>query len=189
MPVFVGLRPLSLLPPSQWRRTARRNFRSGKTPDACEILSRSQVEDALKVPVRPGVRRLRTGTVASCSFAGERGGEVAILVRQVADPNWASEQIERMNRGVRLGTYREVQGLAERSFLRTTHRASAVLCVFGTGYYLQVSVFQLEGIPQMPTSLERLAKRSVECLRRVSRLRPQLTSPPACDDGPAGEAI
>ncbi len=80
--------------------------------------------------------------VATCSFDGESGARIIVTARRIPewDP-WASEQIARMERGVDLGTYREVGGVAGRAFLYLIGR-NAVLCTFDRNYYVQVSILR-----------------------------------------------
>jgi hypothetical protein len=85
-----------------------------EAPTACALLSRRTIEVASGVPVAEGVPQLNFESVTSWSFAGEHGGRVMILVRQAPTGDWVTEQVARMNRGVRLGTYREVPGIGER---------------------------------------------------------------------------
>ncbi len=129
---------------------------SGQGPTACALLSRPDVVAAVGTPIGEGVPRIADRDVTSCSFAVERGGQVAILVRRAPAGDWAAEQVARMRRGVHLGTYREVPGIGDRSFLYNVRRAGAVLCVFGSDYYLQISLFHMGEDPPMPAVLERL---------------------------------
>src|SRR3954453_13408317 len=98
--------------------------------DVCTLLSTREVADAVGVPVREGVSRLRSGNLRSCWFGGERPGEVAILVRRLPTADWASEEVGRMSRGVQAGTYREVAGIGDHAFMYSLHKAGGVLCVF-----------------------------------------------------------
>ena len=137
-------------------------------PDACALLSRLDVQDAAGIPVGAGVSRLRTATLTSCSFAGERGGRLAVLVRTAPTGDWVSEQAGRMKRGIRFGTYREVPGIGDRSFLYDMRGAGGVLCVFGAGYYLQVSLFRLGEESRISAALEKLARSALARLRSCS---------------------
>jgi hypothetical protein len=136
-------------------------------PTACALLSGPDVVDAVGTRVGEGVTRIVNPDVTSCSFAGERGGQVAILVRRAPASDWVSEQIARMTRGVQFGTYREVPGIGKRSFLYNVRSAGAVLCVFGPRYYLQVSLFHMGEDSRIPSILERLAT-SALARRRLS---------------------
>ena len=53
---------------------------------------------------------------------------------------WADAQIARMERGGRLGSYRKAPGTGERSYVYKSGNSNAVLCVFGSDSYLQISV-------------------------------------------------
>jgi hypothetical protein len=132
-----------------------------EVPIACALLSSLDVQEAVGIPVGEGVSRLRTGTLTSCSFAAERGGQVAILVRRAPSAEWVSEQIGRMNRGVQFGTWRELRGIGSRSFLYDMHRSGAVLCIFGAGYYLQISVLRVGDTFRVPAVLEKVAAKAV----------------------------
>lgn len=79
-----------------------------------------------------------------------------ILVRVAPSVDWVRDQVARMNVGVRLGTYREVAGIGNRSFLYKTRSAGAVLCTFGGGDYLQISLFRRED-SGTAAALEKLA--------------------------------
>lgn len=128
---------------------------------ACALLSRLDVERATGIPVREGVPQLNTGTLTSCSFSAERGGRVTILVRRIPAANWSSEQIVRMTRGVRLGTWSDVHGIGARSFLYKLPHEGGVLCVFGGAYYLQVSMLRITEPSRAPAALEKLARHAL----------------------------
>jgi hypothetical protein len=134
-------------------------------PDACGLLSTLEVAEAVGTPLKVGVSRWSTGTLTGCSFAGERDGKVAILVRRAPAADWVSEQAGRMTRGVRFGTYREVPGIGYRSFFYDMQRKCAVLCVFGVGYYLQVSLVRQGADSRTPAVLQRLAGIALGWLR------------------------
>ena len=123
---------------------------------------RRAVEGASGVPVAEVVQGLRTGSITSCLFAGRHGGRVVILVRRIPARDWVNEQVARMNRGVRLGTYREVPGIGERSFLYSIRASGAVLCIFGSEYYLQISLDGLVKHSQITTVLAKLARLSIQ---------------------------
>ncbi|MGB9457368.1 MAG: hypothetical protein WCB12_15070 [Bryobacteraceae bacterium] len=124
---------------------------------ACGLLSRRTVEEASGVRVAEGVPQLSFGSVTSCSFEEEHGGRVMILARSAPASDWANEQVARMIRGVTLGTYREVSGIGERAFVYTIRGSGAVLCIFGTQYYLQISLFRMGEEPQIMAVLAKLA--------------------------------
>jgi hypothetical protein len=128
-----------------------------EAPSVCAVLSRLAVEEASGTPVAEGVTPLSTRSVTSCQFNGERGGRVVILVRRLPANDWVAEQVSRMNRGVQLGTYRQVPGIGERSFLYSIRGKGAVLCIFGAGFYLQISVFRMGEDSHMTAILEKLA--------------------------------
>ena len=133
--------------------------------DVCGLLPGLDVAETVGTPLKEGVARLRTGTLASCSFAGERGAQVSILVRLAPTADWESEQVGRMSRAGRFGTYREVPGIGDRAFLYDMQRNGAVLCVFGAGYYLQVSLWRREEAPRTPDVLKKLAGLALARLR------------------------
>ena len=138
---------------------------SGQASTPCALLLRSDVAEAVGIPVTEGVTRIADRDVTSCSFAGERGGRVAILVRRVPARDWVSEQVARMTRGVQLGTYRELPGIEDRSFLYNLRSAGAVLCVFGPDYYLQISLLRMGEDSRLPAILEKLARSALKRLR------------------------
>lgn len=129
---------------------------------ACALLSKLDIERATGIPVRDGVPQLNTGTLTSCSFSAERGGRVTILVRRIPAANWSSEQIARMTRGVRLGTWSEMQGIGDRSFLYRLPHEGGVLCVFGGAYYLQISMLRIGEPSGTPAALKQLARYSLD---------------------------
>jgi hypothetical protein len=132
-------------------------------------LSRLEVEEAAGIPVRQGVSRLTNGNLTSCWFAGERPGQVAILVRRFPTPAWTSEQLERMNRAVPFGTYREVAGIGDRAFLYNIQKTGGVLCVFAADYYLQVSLFRRNEEPRIAGLLQKLAASALTQLRAAAK--------------------
>jgi hypothetical protein len=134
---------------------------SGQGPTACALLSKPDVEQSLGIPVAEGLTRIAGRDITSCSFAGERGVQVAILVRRAPASDWVSEQVARMTRAVQLGTYREVPGTGQRSFMYYLPGSVAVLCVFGPGYYLQVSLFHMAEDSRLPAVLEKLARQAI----------------------------
>jgi uncharacterized membrane protein len=133
--------------------------------NACALLSGLDVEKAVGVPVKDGLPRLRIGSLTSCRFATERGGEVGILVRSLPGADWLSAQEGRMNRGVRIGSYREVTGIGDRSFLYDMRSAGAVLCIFGAEYYLQISLLRTAENSRTPAVLRKLATTALQRLR------------------------
>ena len=145
----------------------------GQGSTACALLLRSDVVEAVGVPVAEGVTQIVDRDVTSCSFAGERGGQVAILVRRVPARDWVSEQVARMTRAVQLGSYREVPGIGHRSFLYYLPGAGAVLCVFGLDYYLQVSLFHMGEDSRIPAILQKLA---ITALVRFHLAYPRLSA-------------
>jgi hypothetical protein len=147
-----------------------------EAPSACAVLSRLAVEEASGSPVAEGVARLSTRTVASCQFNGERGGRVVILVRWVPANDWVAEQASRMNRGVQLGTYRRVPRIGEQSFLYAIRGEGAVLCIFGAGFYLQISVLRMGEDSHMAAILEKLAISTLAQLRFTASAGPATLS-------------
>jgi hypothetical protein len=111
-----------------------------QAPEACVLVSRLAIGHAHQIHVAGGVAGVNGGAVTSCSFAGDRGARYLLVLHWMPTADWVAGQIARMNRGVRMGSYREIPGLGERSFLYLTHGKGAVLCVFEAGYYLQISV-------------------------------------------------
>ncbi len=69
---------------------------SSTGPDACSILSRQDVQHALKIWVGDGRPRVRTENVTSCSFP-TRDGEVSLILRRNVQRVWIEEQERRMN--------------------------------------------------------------------------------------------
>jgi len=127
------------------------------TPIGCSLISPSEIETATGIPVAPGIARIRSATLVSCSFAAERGGEIQVLVRRAPTRQWISGQIARMQQGA----YREVPGIGERSFLYTLPDV-AVVCVFRSDSYLQISVSGLR---------ERAPSRAALALAKADPLR------------------
>jgi hypothetical protein len=127
----------------------------GDASSACALLSSRTVEEATGIPVAEGVPGVNLENITSCSFAGKRGGRVMILVRRGPDGDWMAGEVARMSRGV----YREVPGIGKRSFLYIVRGSGAVLCIFETGYYLQVSLLPKGDEPQLAALLTKLAKR------------------------------
>lgn len=138
-------------------------------PPACSVVSRGDVAELAGIPVGEGKAVSLERGVTSCSFAGEHGGQVTVLVRRFPPGGWRHEQEARMRRGA----YREVQGIGDRSFLYTL-RERAVLCVFGEEYYLQISVPRIGGAP-VERTLEMLAAAALGQLgtaRQIAQARP-----------------
>ena len=125
--------------------------------NACDLLSRLDVGEAVGLPVRDGLPRLGSGSLTSCWFATGRDGEVGILLRRLPDADWLSAQAGRMALGVGIGSYREVAGIGDRSYLYEMRSAGAVLCIFGAGYYLQISLFRAAENSRTPPVLRKLA--------------------------------
>ena len=137
-------------------------------PGACVLLSRADVSEAVANPVREGIPQMVGRDVMSCSFVEERGARVALLLRRIPTGSWAYEQIARMNRGVELGSYREVRGIGDRSFLYGPQSGAGVLCIFQSGYYLQISFLGRAGDTRARAALESLAARALARLDRVT---------------------
>jgi hypothetical protein len=125
--------------------------------NACDLLSRLDVGEAMGVPVRDGLPRWGSGSLTSCWFAAGPDGEVGILLRRLPDADWLSAQAGRMDLGVGIGSYREVAGIGDRSYLYELRSAGAVLCIFGAGYYLQISLFRAAENSRTPPVLRKLA--------------------------------
>jgi hypothetical protein len=121
--------------------------------DACSYVSTREAG------IRVNASRMRTGEVTGCSFADARGGNVVMVIRQLAASDaWTSAQTARMARG----TYREVAGLGDRAFLYATHSV-AVLCVFDGRYYVQVSLYRPPDGSEVAT-LQAIARRALAWL-------------------------
>jgi hypothetical protein len=144
---------------------------ASETPPACSVISQADVAELAGTPVAEGKAGVTERGVTSCSFAGEHGGQVTVLVRRVQAGSWRQEQEARMRRGA----YREVQGIGDRAFLYTL-RERAVLCVFGPEYYLQISLRRIEGGAPIESKLERLAAAALAQLgtaRHFAMVRPR----------------
>jgi hypothetical protein len=135
-----------------------------EVPNACTLLSRVDVGEAVGTSVGEGESRLRTATFTRCSFSGRNGGDAAILVRRIPSGDWASEQQERLHRGVQFGTYSEMAGIGDRAFLSKIRQGS-VLCVFVGEYYFQISLFRIGEPSRVPAVLEKLAHSALTRLR------------------------
>ena len=138
------------------------------TPNPCSLLSAAEVGAAAGEAIKDGVILFRNGSTASCSFARTRGGRIAILIRRPPSREWTGEQVERMRRGVSLGSYREVDGVGERAFILDLKDAAAVLCVFESPYYLQVSVLGAGDGSRKTEVVERLARIALRRLAPVT---------------------
>ena len=139
-----------------------------KAPVPCALLTKEEVVEAINATVSAGEARISTASLGSCSFRAKGGGDVLVLVRLAPGKDWQSEQVARMYQGVRMGTYRMVEGLGERAFLFDMGSAGAVLCVFLEGDYLQISLLRLEDPSKVAAAAEQLARRALE---RMSTLR------------------
>jgi hypothetical protein len=143
--------------------------------DACSLLSRLEAQDESGMALGEGIPRLKRAEVASCEFAGKRGGQVAVLVRPFPGADWVSAEMERMSRVRKLGTYRQVAGIGTRAFSYELHGSGAqnsgaqssvgVLCVFGSNFYLQISLSPLGEISEGPSVLKALARKAIERLQ------------------------
>jgi hypothetical protein len=140
---------------------------AAQAPGPCSLLSRVEVEQAIGAAIADGTVRVNTPAVASCSFDYSGGGSVAISIRHMSSRYWSDEQIDRMRRGVGLGSYRETAGLGRRSFLLDLNTAGAVLCVFQDSYYLRISVLRVGDPSRRHAILEKLAQTA---LNRISPL-------------------
>ncbi len=127
--------------------------------EACELISSMEVQQAGEMAVAE-VRGSSPGPASRCSFAIQHGGRVELVLRRNPDPAWISGQIDRMGAGVRLGTYREEPAIGARAFLRD-EPGGHYLCVFGSGYYLQISLYKVESGGRARAILTGLAKAAV----------------------------
>ena len=133
-------------------------------PNPCSLLSSAEIGAATGVAVTEGTIAIHNGSTTSCSFARRGGGRIAVFIRRPGAA-WAADQVDRMRRGVGLGSYREVGAVGERAFLLDRNAAGAVLCVFQHPYYLQLSIVGAGDPPQRPAILEKLARTA---LRRLT---------------------
>ncbi len=134
-------------------------------PDVCSLLSAAEVEKATGAPMAEGVTRLRMSDATACSFSGPMGLRVVILVRWTPAGDWVSQEIARMDRSVGLGTYHRISGVGERAFLYSLSGSARSLCIFDSGFYLQVSLYRAGEDPEMATNLGRLAASALSRLR------------------------
>jgi hypothetical protein len=140
-------------------------FPSDGPPDACGLLPRTDIERAAGTQVGEGKPHLHIPSVTSCVYTGAGGARVAIFIRRIDRPEWAADQVRRMERGVRLGTYRETTGIGGRSFFLDAGKASSVLCVFHDDLYLQISQVRSGNAAANPLDLERLARKALIAAR------------------------
>ena len=134
-------------------------------PGACSLLAKEAVEQALGTSVGEARMGANNGTVTSCSFPIKGGGSISVLFRRNAERAWIAEQEQRMNRGVRYGSFRPVDGLGEQAFVLDLRAAGAALCVFRTDYYLQVSVFKAGDAAAVLPGMEKLVKAALARVR------------------------
>jgi hypothetical protein len=144
-------------------------------PNACALLSRPEVIEAVGGTVGDGELRLRTKSFTRCLFPTGSGGSAAILVRQLESADWASEQLGRLHRGTQFGTYREVAGIGQRAFLRETPQTS-ILCVFAETHYLQVSLFRTGAASENSAAVAKLAQIALARLRMGAQDAPWVTA-------------
>ena len=128
-------------------------------PDACGLLPKIDIERAAGTQVGEGKPHRHIPLVTSCVYTGAGGAQVAILMRRIDRPEWAAGQVTRMEKGVKLGTYRETTGIGGRSFFLDAGKTSSVLCVFRDDFYLQISQVRSANAAANPLDLESLARR------------------------------
>jgi hypothetical protein len=136
----------------------------------CGILAREAIEQAFGTALGEARARVDSETVSTCSFPIKSGGSVSILVRRNAGPAWIAEQEQRMNLGVRYGSFRPVAGLGRQAFVLDMRDAGAALCVFRADFYLQVSVFHAGAAATALPRAEKLARAA------LARLEPLLVA-------------
>ena len=122
----------------------------------------------MSVAVNEGAILFRNGSTPGCSFARTGGGRIIVFIRRLPSGEWAAEQVDRMRRGVSLGSYREVGAVGERGFLLDRKAAGFVMCVFRNPYYLQISALGVGDGMQEPAVLEKLARTALRRLASVT---------------------
>ena len=124
---------------------------SASLPDVCTLVPKTYLERAAGVALGNVSLHVRNDGAASCEFQGHGRARIAILLRQTK-PQWVTEQVARMERGVNWGSYRETRGIGDRAFVLEM-KTSAVLCIFQDDYYLQIT-----GEPAHRQQLEELGR-------------------------------
>ena len=133
-------------------------------PNACALLSRSEVGKAVGTTVGEGESRIIAATFTRCLFSEANGGNAAVLVRHIPSNTWESEQRGRFQRGVQLATYYKIEGIGDQAYFAKVGQGS-VLCVFTGEYYVQISLFRMREASGVPGPLERLAQSALARLK------------------------
>lgn len=128
---------------------------------ACTLFSKLELEEIVAVPLKDGEARGNRDTGSACFFGGKSGGRVVVLLRRVPNAAWSSEQVQRMEAAALQGSYHDVPGIGDRSFLFDMHAAGAAMCIFRGDFYLEISVLGLEAVANASSAVERLASKAV----------------------------
>jgi hypothetical protein len=127
-------------------------------PSACSLLEREAAEQAFGASLGEARLGVNNGTVTTCSFPVKGGGRISILFRRHAGRAWIKEHEQRMNMGVRYGSFHPAAGLGGHAFVLDMRQSGAALCVFRADYYLQVSVFNAGAAAEVFPGVEKLAR-------------------------------
>lgn len=144
-------------------------------PSACSLLAREAVEQAFETSLGEARVGANNETVTSCLFPIKGGGSLSILFRRNAGRAWIAEQEQRMDMGVRYGSYHPVAGLGGQAFVLDMRDAGAALCVFRADYYLQVSVFNAGAAAKVFPRVKKLAEAALARLEPLPVPKTALT--------------
>lgn len=137
----------------------------GKGADACTLVAKAEIEQALGVKLQEGTRKpamQNPGVLSSCDYDSGGGGQVAVLIRQNPTKYVAgSEKAEFEKQGMKP---RYVTGLGTTAAFIDMFGMGTGLFVFRGDYdYIQVSAM-MTGIDAkaLPARLEKLARLVLE---------------------------
>jgi hypothetical protein len=116
---------------------------------ACDLLSRSDIQQVIGTAGEGGRSQVNTGVVSTCVFDFGGDGRIAVLVRHHARRDWILAQSGRM-----ASQFRSVEGLGDRAY-RLHLQAGAALCIYRGEDYLQVSALRTKGADRLAEELAR----------------------------------
>src|SRR5436305_7960554 len=82
-----------------------------QAPDPCVLVSRLAIGQAYGVHAFGGMPGVNGGAVTSCSLATDGHTRYFVVLHWMPTADWIAAQIARMDRGVSMGSYREIPGV------------------------------------------------------------------------------
>ncbi|HUA21700.1 MAG TPA: hypothetical protein VMB25_23305 [Bryobacteraceae bacterium] len=135
-----------------------------KTPTACTVVTKADVEQALGRPVSGGVEHKTAPAQSTCDYTSG-DGEITIALVHSGDKLDADEEMRELEKILPKGAVREATGIGLRAFFLDIPRAGAQLHVLrGEHDYLMISVLGLGGPSEVSSAAVQIARKALDRL-------------------------